>query len=71
MKGNQMIQCRNMTRPQTGKGVIDWERCESLTDKTYTTQQGRGDAVVSGVPVCKDCATKIRGTNPQYFKEDK
>ena len=65
-----------MTRPEAGKkgytlGVIDWEKCESLTAKTYTIQQGRGDAIASGVPVCKDCATKIRGDNPQYFEEDK
>ena len=66
-----MKQCRNMTRPETGKGAVDWERCENLTDKTYTIQQGRGDAVASGVPVCKDCATKTRGTNPQYFEDDK
>ena len=28
-----MIQCRNMTRPQTGKGVVDWETFRKLNNK--------------------------------------
>ena len=66
-----MKQCRNMTRPETGKGAVAWERCESLTDKTYTIQYNRGNNVVGGVPVCKDCAPKIKFDNPRIFKEDK
>ena len=66
-----MRQCRNQTRPEAGKGIVDWDRCENQTNKTYTIQYGRGDTMVGGVPVCKDCAPKIEGDNPRVFKEDK